>query len=329
MEGYRDRGESRVGTILLVGALVAGGLYVADRANWIDINLPHPEVDLGSDPAVVNAAVDQNSYQTEVDFDITCLKRVSVGVDVEGFKNGPLGDGVIKKKIFGDFLLCGDNNQVEANAVETVDPITKQVTRVDVVLSGTVPIQPRVDHNDPRNCIDGNIGDTMDEINQKMQEYNDKKAKGENPGCDDGFEVTQLMGSDGLADVKDTANSAAQIAMTLDANPKAIMAEADQILIDKVTEQLRGMQRYANAEVVVTVERPSDMEDLQARLDAANAQDFRMFKETSVGTDDDGPYFYAVANDGSHVTVHLGGYASIDVDQLVVGEPAPATPGAG
>lgn len=325
MDRERDQGEGFIKTVMgvaVVGAFAVGALYVADKMHWIDINLP-TEVDLGSDPGIVNAGVDKNSYTEEADMNVTCLKRVSVGVDVEGFKNGPVGDGVLKKKIFGDFLLCGDNNEVEANAIETIDPITHRVTQVDVVLSGLKPLQARVDHNDRRNCIDGNVGDTMQVIGEKLKEYDEKVAKGDKPGCDDGFEVTQFMGSESLADIKDFGYAAAQIAMTLDANPRGIIAEADNILVEQVKTQLAQKERYTNAVINVSVERPTDMQDLQSRLDAANAQDFGMFSKTSVGEDDKGPYFYAVANDGGHVTIHLGGYASLDVDQLIVSDPVP------
>jgi len=321
MERHRDRGDSIISNLVgvaVLGAAVVGFLEFKGITNFFP-----DKIELGSDPTSANAAVDQNSYVNLVDFDINCLKKVGVLVDVEAFKNGPIGDGVLKKKFAGDFLLCSDNNEIGANGKEIVNPITNKVTEVDVVLSGVKVTQERINKLDILNCVDGNIGDTREQMEEKAKEYLEKAKKGKAPDCDDGFDVTQLGGSPNLATAKDTAESAAQLAIAMDANPKKIIAEADQKIVEQVTALLSQKSRYADATINVTVERPTDTQDLQARLDAANKDDFAMFKKVEVGSDDKGNYLYVEAHDGAHATVRLGGYANLDIDQITISDPKP------
>jgi hypothetical protein len=316
----RDRRRGGILGTVAKGALLGGVALVAlDKLDIIDLP-DFPQFDLGSDPEYAFATVDQNSYELEVDFDIRCTQRVSVGVDVEAFKNGPVGDGVFKKKIFGDFLLCSNENEIESNAVATEDPVSGQITRVVVELSGVYIEQPRVDHLDIRNCVDLDPGDSMEEIQADLDAYYADAADGDTPGCDDGFTVTQIAGSSDLAEAKDIGWKAAQLAMTLDTNPIAFIEQADAQLREAVEAQLRAQVRFINAEIEVRIVRPDDTATVQGSIDRI-AEDLRaQFTVIEFGTDEKGDYIYVEDGSGAHATVHFTGFVGLEVQELTVTE---------
>jgi hypothetical protein len=331
-----DRGGIDAGDIVKIG-LVGAVLWVAVDAlgeRMPDIpglpDVPTNVIDLEPEPAEVVAAVDQESYAVEVDFDVACKKIVSAAVDVEGKKTGAefigidIGNGEFEKKIFGDFLLCGDSTQVSdsARAQETIDPITQKVTGLHIVIDGLQVVHPRIDYLDPRNCIDGNPGDSMEEIQRKLDEYQQQIADGEQEGCDDGFKVTRIGGDDSLAEVKDIGYRGAQLALTLDSNPTEIIADADAEYAQEIKEQLESQARYASVNVVVDVQRPSDTETVQQQLDFISSDLTTTFSKVEFGVDDDGQYIYVEDAGGSHATVHFGGYADLSVDDLTISEPS-------
>jgi hypothetical protein len=316
----RDRGESKLSTVVAVGLLGVIALGVSEYKGWTDFTdlIDVPPIELGSDPEEATAAVDEKSYEVEVDLDISCTKRVSAAVDVEGFKNGPTGDGVFEKKVFGDFLLCSDNAEIKASGVELVNPITNEVETLTVTITGLQVTQPRVELLDIRNCIDGNVGEDMDSINQKVDEYSEKVAAGDEPECDSGFRVTQLFGTDDLAKAKDIGLASAELALTVGSNPVDIIKAADEDYRKQVEDQLEQYDRYSDANVNVIVQRPNDTESVQARLDAISENLSVSFTKIEFGTNDKGNYMYVERADGSRATVILDGYAALEVDELEV-----------
>jgi hypothetical protein len=315
---FRDRGEINLNNLVPVALLGVIALGVSEYKGWTDFTdfIDVPPIELGSDPEEAVASVDQESYAIELDLDITCTKRVSAAVNVESFKNGPIGDGVVEKKIFGDFLLCGDNQEVEGSAVESIHPITNEVQSITVTVSGLYVEQPRVDMLDVRNCIDGNIDDNIEDINQKVDEYHQKVADGDKPGCDDGFRVSQLGGTDNLAKAKDIALASAQLALTVDSNPVEILKAADEEYKLQILDRLSQNERYDDAEIVVNVIRPDDTESVQDRIDGISEDLRASFTKVEFGTNDDGDYMYVERADGSRATVQLGGYAELEVNEL-------------
>lgn len=316
----RDRGESKVSTVVAVGLVGVIALGVSEYKGWSDFTdlIDVPPIELDSSPEEATAAVDHNSYEVEVDLDITCTKRVSAAVDVEGFKNGPTGDGVFEKKVFGDFLLCSENEEIAASGTELVNPVTNQVETVNIIISGLQVTQPRVEFLDPRNCIDGNVGEDMDSINQKLQEYTERVAAGDQPECDDGFRVSQLFGSDDLDKAKDIGYASAELALTVGSNPVDVIKAADEEYRKQVEEQLKQYERYADANVNVTVQRPDDTQSVQDRLDGISENLSITFTKIEFGTNEKGNYMYVERADGSRATVILDGYAALEVDELEV-----------
>jgi hypothetical protein len=316
----RDRGESKVSTVVAVGLVGVIALGVSEFKGWTDFTnlIDVPPIELDSSPEEATSAVDHNSYKVEVDLDITCTKRVSAAVDVEAFKNGPTGDGVFEKKVFGDFLLCSENEEIEASGTELVNPVTNQVETLNIIISGLQVTQPRVEFLDIRNCIDGNVGEDMDSINRKVAEYSEKVAAGDEPECDSGFRVTQLFGTDDLAKAKDIGLASAELALTVGSNPVDIIKAADADYKKQVEDQLEQYERYANANVNVTVQRPNDTQSVQDRLDGISENLSATFTKIEFGTNDKGDYMYVERADGSRATVILDGYAALEVDELQV-----------
>lgn len=315
-----NRGGSMFGR-LAMGGLMIGLVVAADKFDIIDLpDFPDINNILSTDPEYAIATVDQSSYELEVEFDINCREQVSVAVDVETFKNGPVGDGVMEKKIFGDFLLCSDNREIQSAAVATQDPVSGEVTDLVVELSGVHVTHPRVDHLDVRNCLDLDPGDTMTEVQEKLNEYNNKVASGEKPSCDDGFRVTQLGGTSSLAAAKDIGWKAAQLAMVVDANPAAIIAEADERLAEDVEQQLRSQTQFIGANIDVRIVRPGDTATVQQRLETVSEDLRNQFTEIRFGTNDKGDYMYVEDSSGAHATVYFTGYAELEVEELTVSD---------
>jgi hypothetical protein len=330
----RDKGEIKLNNLVPVALIGVIALGVSEYKGWTDFTdlIEVPQIELGSDPEEAIAAVDQESYAIEIDLDITCTKRVSAAVDVEAFKNGPIGDGVVEKKFFGDFLLCGDNQEVEGSAIESVNPITNTVQSITVTVSGLYVEQPRVDMLDVRMCVDGNIDDDIDDINRKVEEYHEKVAAGNKPSCDDGFRVTQLGGTDDLAKAKDIALASAQLALTVDSNPVELLMEADEEYRQQIRADLEQNERYDDAEIVVNIVRPEDTQSVQDRINSISEDLRASFTKVEFGTNDEGDYMYVERADGSRATVQLGGYAALEVNELAlstVTRPGSATQVAG
>lgn len=314
--GNRRGGMGWKGGLFCVGAVAAAGVFIADKIGMIEFGWPN--IDLRAGPPTVMASVDQRSYELEVEFDLSCNQRVSVAVDVEAHDHQVGGSGNVHKKMFGDFLLCSDDREIETNAVATQDPISGEVTSVIVELSGVYVEQPRVHHLDPRNCIDGNIGDTMEEIDAKLAEYLEDVANGETPECDSGWDSSGLITFEIGPEAKDMANKAAQLAITVDANPAQIIETANAQLDEAVTAQLQSRAEFANANIDVRIIPRNATQTVQDRINSISAELQQGFTEVRAGTDENGSYLYLEDASGATSTVYFTGQAELEADLLQV-----------
>src|SRR5690606_24884957 len=105
---------------------------------------------------------------------------------------------------------------------------------------GLMVTHPRVDHTDPRNCAPLRAGDSIEEIEEKISEYDPDEEN-----CDDGFEVEGAfwghgpgLGGDDLANVISTGNTATQIAMAADAEPLEIIEEQNTRFVETLREKV-------------------------------------------------------------------------------------------
>jgi len=294
----------------------------------IDIELPEA-IYVGPEPATAIAAVDHETYKNESDLDLSCYKQVEVGVDVIGGRKGSVwfgiynrGNAELFKKTYGDFLLCGDNDELNQNIStnETVDPITGEVISVEITVPGLNVTHPRVDHLAPKNCVDGNPGDTPEEIDAKLAQYLADVAAGEGPNCDDGFEVTGTIdrfasAPDDSAELINLGHAAAQLAMVFDANPIEIIEEADQEWGQEILDELASQNRYQNADIDVIVERRSGVETIQKRLDEIAADLMARFSVVLVAKQGETLILHVEDSSGSWVNVPLTSYAELTVDE--------------
>ncbi len=216
-----EQGQERflstfIGKACAVSVGAAALVYAARGVGDIGIDWPFssahvPDFNISTDPPVAEAGVDNRFTEIEEEFDIRCRAQIGVAVGVHGFKNGPVGDGVVDKKIFGDFLPCSDS--LVGSATLVPNEATGEVARVKIKYDDLEVTHPRVDFEDGRNCADIDANDSPAEATKAIAKREEKIAQGKKAKCDDGFDVTQFGGPDSLAEVKDFSFSAAQLAM--------------------------------------------------------------------------------------------------------------------
>lgn len=257
MEGMKRAKFNKFIRASLPYVLVAGlGGYAIHRVTDISVDIPDVDIDvpnpvsLEPDPAKVEVAVDPAFITTEETFDINCKSQITAAVGVRGFKNGPFGDGKLNKKIFGDFLVCAES--ITGTAQITKDSKTDEVVRVIVDYKPLEITHPRIDHEDGRNCANIPADATMFEANEKITERNEAINNGEDVDCEDGFWVSQLGGSDDLAEIVNFSHSAAQLAMSF------IDPEAFKELEEQNQEDVKAYftEKYPNAVVELSMETP-------------------------------------------------------------------------
>lgn len=270
-------------------ALVGAYNYVDDKFDFLP-DLPSlpglPHLDLGTEPQPPQAesGVRHEFYTTEAEFSLECTGQVSVAAEVKGKEEDRAipglghiwanGSGEVSKVIFGDVLLCGDSGSLAANAELEHDP-TGKIIKVTAHTDGLVPTHPRVDHTAAENCATTHYGDSKAAIDKaiakwekQQRDWEQHKKGAKDPGCDDGFKVTGVFARERVAEIKDTANAAAQIAMAMDAQPRQqIEAENTRLLSDL---QTMLSQRYPGAEVKVQLNGIGDQR--QHQMDVAVAE---------------------------------------------------------
>lgn len=253
------------GGVLLVGAAFAAW-ELAD--NYLDIpDLKWPfGIEAQVTPPQVDASVRHDTYKTEKVFDRTCKEDMSVLTELAGsqsfqvdLKLFVLTPGIAKmdKLIAVDFDLCGDNGLVRTNAVLEKDSVTEKVISVSASTDGLVPTRPRVNHVDSsRNCAELRVGDSKKTIDdkiakweQELRDWEQKKKGAKRPSCDDGFDVTRAGAPDSVAALKDTAYAAAQIAVTMDAEPLKEMEAQNTKYLAEINDMLRAEFPGANVQV--------------------------------------------------------------------------------
>lgn len=314
---------------LVAGAAVLVGAYVAvdDRLNW-----PHfgwPDAPGGAEvlPPVLEAGVRHDTYLTEKTYDHNCESQVSVGNEVEGSQSFQVdlglftltpGIGEVNKIKFGDFLLCGDTGSVRTNAVLERDRITNKVTRVIAYTDGLVPTHPRVAHTDSaRNCAKLRVGDSKEKIDAEIakweRQFNDwqnKKKGAKRPPCDDGFKVSRAGAPDSVAEIKDTANAAAQIAMTVAADPRQQIEAQNGAYLAKVDDMLR--RDFPGVPVEVRLNGAGDQR--QRRLEEARRDLEKNYYKVELPTPGSN-VLKVTAPNGGEITVRL---RTVDVQPLVI-----------
>lgn len=250
--------ERHLGRKIAAGALaVAGavGLWaVADN-----LNLPHipsfPDVSglnpgqLFNHPPKVEAGLVSGTTTVQDTFDISCKGRLSAGVSVYGNKDELLGGTRIDKILFTDWLPCGDTIPADVQ-------LTKQggeVTKVDVATPGLVVTQASVNHEDFRNCVPLRHGDNARKIEQKINKWEKKEKAGKDPGCDSGYSITGAFVVGGQsANIKDTANTAAQIVTAVDARPTGTMQSMNDKFLEEVRTQIQTEYPHASVDIHMT-----------------------------------------------------------------------------
>ncbi|MBA2279220.1 hypothetical protein H0V99_02140 [Candidatus Saccharibacteria bacterium] len=201
------------------GVYAIGGIFSKWPFPW-KINVPSlPAINEKSPPEVV-VGIDPESYEIEDEFELYCNSRISVAVGVKGRQhNSILGDGTLNDKKFGDFLLCADNGKLRFRITPEFDEYGNVIS-VSGVLPPLLVTQPRVDHEDVRNCIDAKSDTSMEKIQELVAKRKAEIAEGKHPKCDNGFDVDGFLPApDESSTIIDLSYTAAQIAIALDANP--------------------------------------------------------------------------------------------------------------
>lgn len=268
----RLRRRSKIGNtaaaIVIGGGAIAGGWALLDKIDFPGIpNFPNiPNIlkklnsgNLANNPPRVDAAVIPETIIVEEEYFIRCLGRVSVGVGTHGNKDELMGGGEMDKIWYGDFMVCGEDREIIARA--KIKKTGDKVTAVSVTTPGLEVTQPRVDHTDFRNCADLRTKDTIEQINKKIADF----QKQRNPKCDDGFEVSGLYGGSDLANVITTAQTAAQIAMSVDIQPQEVLVDLNERFRRLLEEELRTQHSDVDPEKV-TVRLETTEADIKARL---------------------------------------------------------------
>ncbi len=333
----RERGSSVAGKVV-AGGLIAGGIYAAGVkfAGWPFPDMP--DWPWGSysngEPEKVAAGVDQDSYYEEESVDISCKSIVSVAVGVEGRKdNGTWEvDGILDKLIFGDFLLCGPDGSIDSTKNVKIyrDDKTNEITGIDLIMPQLQPTHPRVDHLDPRNCVNADHDTSIEEANEMLEEREAKIAEGKDPKCDNGFKVDRSLlrpwesATDaGTTRVTELGNAAAQLAISLDADPNNSIAETvdkrqkdyEEVVINTI------MGRHGVTREMINVIYPelTVQEILQQRLEENKEEIADRFESYEIIQDDNGMYLKVVGAGGEEVRVNFTGFVDIqDIEALNV-----------
>lgn len=315
----REGGLIRRMSMVAVGGLAAfGALTVYNNVDDIIPGLPDlPDInfDLGNNPPAAEAAVIPETYQTEATFDIGCRAQVGVGVGIHGNKDELVGGGEYDKLLFGDFLLCGERaGMLAARATIERDTESDEIRRVLVETDGLTVTHPRIDHTDARNCAPTRTDNSMEENWDEIEAWKTEQAKGEEPECDDGFNVSGLGGGSDLAKIKETAFAAAQIAMALDAQPQEIIDELNDRFVTQLEEELEA--RYPGAAVEVVLR--TTPEQLTERFERVTSELKSNFYDVEFDEKDGKPVLEISAPGGGEVTVRIRSIRSsaVDIDRI-------------
>lgn len=302
--------------LALCGAAGVGVVVLAFNADDIlpgmpGLDIPELHFDVGNNPPSAEAAVLPETYETESTFDIACQAQVGVGVGIHGNKDELIGGGEYDKLLFGDFLLCGEQaGRLAALATIERDTETDAVRSVRVETDGLAVTHPRIDHTDPRNCAPTRTDNSMAENWDEIAEWTEAQENGDKPECDDGFDVSGLGGGSDLAKIKETAFAAAQIAMSLDAQPQAIIDDLNESFVSRLEEELQ--LRYPGAAVQVVLR--TTPEQMTERFERVTDELKSNFYDVVLDDDDGKPVLKISAPGGGEVTVRIRSIRSSDID---------------
>lgn len=188
-------------------------------------------------PPEVDATVRNETTTVEARYLIDCHAGLSVGVETHGNKDELMGGGEMDKIWFLDYDMCGDKGRAYADVKKVTNKSTGE-TELFVETDGLQVHRPRVDMLDFRNCVDLRTGDTAEEIEEKITEWQKDEEKGEEK-CDNGHDISGwfVVGGD-ASKVITTAQASAQLATYLDADPGKVLTELNQEFYEELRYQL-------------------------------------------------------------------------------------------
>ncbi len=171
--------------------------------------------DLSSQPPVVEAGVDQKSYELQGTFDLRCEARIGAEIPVTGHQDGVLHavfgltNANFDKVFYADALLCSDQT---GGGNITLTRKGKDITSIDVIVPALEIVQARIDEADVRNQVDINADDSPEERDRKITEF---LKDGSNADETAGYECPSFCNTD-TVQLTSAARIAAQFAMTID-----------------------------------------------------------------------------------------------------------------
>ncbi len=318
----------KISGVVAAGAGVVAGaaaVYVAGNIlggwkfpwDWT-INGPTAEREA---PKIISAT-DQQSYNLDAEFVITCLDQISVGVGVKGKKNNAFyeSDAKIDKKLYGDFMLCGDDGKLEGSIKTSINEFD-EVTSVTAIMPTLEITSPRVDMLDVRNCVDTSSTSTEKEVDELMAERQEKLDAGEEPNCDDGFGLDQewWIAPAESSRIINLAHAGAQLGIALDADAKEIIVEEYNRYEDILEERL--MDKYDVEADQVEIIRPTITPEqmLENRVENVKEDLNGRFTGYEFRDTEDGLQLVVEGPDGEEVTVvFTGDISTVGADEANV-----------
>ena len=340
-----DSGKiSRRGLFTLAAAGVVSGtaIYIANKLDFVHFGSLGKNLE--AEPIKLNAEIIPATYEIKGRFEMVATARVSVGVAVKGGQDGALGglfgvtDAHYNKVLFGDFLLATDQKTINDSLIITRegDPKTGTITKIRATLNALDVFQPRVDFTDWRNFVSIRTGDSEEQRQQKIKDFEEKH---ENYDIDMGYSCGHSFGGacdDHSVELLDGANFLAQVALQLDGHQPDIIADTTEKYRLTMIQELSKTYQIDPSLVEISVVYPEGTNPnnpptkdqikkiYQDRIDALFSPGYEKVKYTvfnippEIRQKDDRNYLYCKLHSNAELSINLSDITYGETERQII-----------